>query len=80
MNPWREVEHGDHCDCVLLARAIGVAPSAVDFRYCHEVLQRHWRVSCNHGWLAPAPAVTPRLPPFDLQDPVQAALLANLPV
>ena len=75
---WRDVEHGDLCSCRILAQAVGAPPSAVDFAYCHQVLQRHWRLRCNHGGREPAPPATPQLPPLDLHDPVQAAILANL--
>lgn len=77
---WRDIQHGDSCDCVLLARAVGAAPDAIDLAYCRNVLQKHWRLSCNHGCGACAAPVTPRLPPLDMHDPVHAALLANAPV
>lgn len=75
-----EIDHGDHCDCMLLARAVGAGPSAVDYSYCRRVLQQHWSVKCNHGRREAPPVITPALPPLDLHDPLQAALLANLPV
>jgi len=75
-----DVEHGDHCDCMLLAAAVGAPPSSVDFAYCHDVLQKHWRLTCNHGGCARPPQATPRLPPLlDMGDPLQAAVLANAP-
>lgn len=77
---WRDVDHGDMCDCMLLARAVGAAPSSMDFSYCQNVLKKHWRLRCNHGCRLPGPAVTPKLPPLDSHDPMQAAVLANLPV
>ena len=76
---WRDVEHGDDCQCLLLANAVGAPPSSVDIRYCRSVLQKHWRLSCNHGCKAAAPRATPQLPPHDVRDPVQAALIANFP-
>ena len=76
---WRDVEHGDFCDCMLLARAVGAPPSTVDLNYCQHVLQKHWRLRCNHGGRARPPRVTPWLPHLDVHDPVHAALLANVP-
>ena len=76
---WRNVEHGDRCDCMLLARAVGAPPASIDFIYCERVLQRHWRLACNHGCHVRPAKVTPRLPPLDIHDPVHALLLANAP-
>lgn len=76
---WRDVDHGDLCDCMLLAHAVGAPPSSVDLSYCQHVLQKHWRLKCNHGCRMPAPQVTPQLPPLDIHDPLQAVLLANTP-
>ena len=76
---WRDVDHGDRCDCMLLARAVGAPVSAIDLSYCRNVLQRHWHITCNHGG-RPRPArVTPWLPHLDVHDPVHAVLLANVP-
>ena len=75
---WHDVDHGDMCDCMLLALAVGAPPSSVDFAYCRNVLQKHWSVTCNHGCRGHAPRATPVLPHFDIHDPVQAALLANV--
>ena len=71
---WQDCEHGDRCDCMLLARAIGEGPSAVDLNYCRQVLQKHWR-ACNHG--LPDPKQMCELPPHDPADPLQAILVAN---
>ena len=76
---WRDVDHGHLCDCMLLARAVGTPVSAVDLSYCRNVLQRHWRIRCNHGGRARPPRVTPQFPRLDLHDPVHAVLLANVP-
>ncbi len=75
---WEDVEHGDQCQCLLMASAVGALPSAVDVIYCRNVLQRHWRLTCNHGGKAAASRATPQLPPRDTQDPVQAVLMANI--
>lgn len=77
---WRDVEHGDECACMLLTQAIGAPADTVDYHYCRQVLQKHWRVRCNHGGCPAAAPVTPQLPRLDPHDPVQAMLLANLPV
>jgi len=74
---WQDCEHGDRCDCMLLARAVGAGPRSVDFHYCREVLQKHWRMRCNHGMRRAAPKQTPPSPPRDAGDPVQALLVAN---
>ncbi len=74
---WEDIEHGDQCQCLLLANAIGAPPSAVDLVYCRNVLQKHWRIRCNHGGKAAAPRATPRLPARDIRDPVQAVLITN---
>ena len=72
-----DCEHGDRCDCMILARAVGAASHAVDFAYCRTVLQKHWHVRCNHGMGAAPARQTPELPPRDPGDPVQAVLVAN---
>lgn len=77
---WRNVDHGNMCDCMLLAGAVGASLSSMDLSYCKNVLQKHWRMRCNHGCRLPGPTVTPELPPLDIHDPLHAALLANLPV
>lgn len=77
---WHDVDHGDMCDCMLLARAVGTSPSSTDLSYCQNVLQKHWRLRCNHGCRLPGAPVTPQLPPLDIRDPLQALLLANVPV
>lgn len=76
---WRDVDHGDRCDCMLLAAAVGAPPSATDLLYCRQVLQKHWRISCNHGCRLRGQPVTPKLPrQLDPHDPVHAVLLANV--
>jgi len=45
---WSDSAHGDCCDCVALARAVGAGREAVDLNYCRAVLQKHWRLKCNH--------------------------------
>jgi hypothetical protein len=72
-----EHEHGDQCGCRLLASAVGADPSTVDFTYCRAVLQKRWRVRCNHGGGVSAIRATPELPLHDPHDAVQAILVAN---
>ena len=72
-----EHEHGDQCDCRLLASAVGAAPSTVDFTYCRLILKKRWRVRYNHGGGVSATRATPELPPRDPHDPVQAILAVN---
>ena len=72
-----EIEHGSQCACLLLAAAVGAGPSAVNLSYCRFVLQKRWRVRCNHGGGIPATRATPELPPHDPTDAVQAILIAN---
>ena len=74
---WRDCEHGDRCDCMLLARAVGVGPDAIDLSYCRQVLQKHWALRCNHGNRAPPPKRTRELPQHDPSDPVQVVLVSN---
>lgn len=72
-----EHSHGSRCSCRLLAEAVGADPSSVEYSYCQRVLQRHWRVTCDHIPAAKAHKVTPVLPPHDARNPVHALLLAN---
>lgn len=74
---WRDINHGDCCDCVALAYALGAGPKAVDFSYCRYVLQKHWRMKCNHGSRVPGERAMPQSLPRDATDPVQAILVAN---
>lgn len=74
---WDDCDHGDCCGCMELARAVGATSNAVDLHYCRTVLQKHWRLKCNHGQRAPTERATPSLPLRDAGDPVQAILLVN---
>ena len=38
----QDCDHGDHCDCLLLSRAVGAGPAAVDVNYCRQVLQKQF--------------------------------------
>lgn len=72
-----DCQHGDQCDCLLLARAVGVKPEAMDFNYCRRVLQKHWGMRCNHGLRGCAAGRKYAVLPRDRRDPVQAVLVAD---
>jgi hypothetical protein len=72
-----ERKHGMHCSCRLLAAAIGITPESIDYAYCHRVLQRHWRVVCDHIPVSVARRVTREIPPHNPRDPVHVLLIAN---
>ena len=74
----RRIEHGDHCDCALLAQALHLDPRTVSFDYCQRVLHLHWRMTCRHG-APPAPAVpaSERWRDIGSVDPVKAILISN---
>ena len=75
------IEHGDRCDCSLLARAMKMSPRAISFAFCHQVLQKRWRMTCLHG-CPPTPAAAPDVQPWkdlDGVDAVQAILISNKP-
>lgn len=69
--------HGSHCSCRLLAAAAGADSSVIDYALCHEILQKRWRMTCDHIPDAPCIRATPELPPHDSHDPLQAILIAN---
>lgn len=69
--------HGPHCSCRALAAATGTEPSALDYWFCVNVLQKHWRMTCDHIPQVSRKIVTPNLPPHDARDPVHAQLIAN---
>ncbi len=69
--------HGSHCSCRLLAAAAGADPSAIDYALCRGVLQKRWRMTCDHIPQVRRNKVTPRLPLHDSRDPVHLLLIAN---
>lgn len=69
--------HGIHCSCRVLAAATGIEPSALDYAYCVAVLQKRWRMTCDHIPQPPRRTVTPMLPPHDSRDPIHLTLIAN---
>jgi hypothetical protein len=72
-----ERRHGSHCACRLLAACAGAEPSAVDYEFCRRVLQKRWRMSCDHIPQVRRTRVTPNLPPHDPHDAIQLLLIAN---
>lgn len=70
-------EHGAHCSCRLLAMAAGAEPSVIDYALCRSVLQRRWRITCDHFPLEPRIKVTREPPPHDADNPLHALLIAN---
>lgn len=75
-----ELPHGSRCDCALLAQALHLDPRTISYRYCRNVLQRHWSMTCRHGETRSVPAVPP-IPrgwkPLSELTPVDAILLEN---
>ena len=69
--------HGSHCSCRMLAAAAGADSSVIDYALCHNILQKRWRMTCDHIPEAPRTKVTPELPLHDPYDPLQALLIAN---
>ena len=69
--------HGSRCSCRALARAMGVPESGVDFNYCRRVLQKHWRMSCDHLPQLVTSKPNIHVPPHDSSDPVHMLLIAN---
>lgn len=69
--------HGSRCSCRAFAAALGLDVRSIDYNYCRRVLQKHWRMRCDH---LPDPTNGKRpiqLPPHDAHDPVHAVLLLN---
>ncbi len=69
--------HGSHCSCRMLAAATGADASAIDYALCHNILQKRWRMTCDHIPEVYRQRVTPEPPLHDPQDPLQAILIAN---
>ena len=74
---WERDGHGEHCSCRTLAAAAGVKPSSIDYAFCHLVLQKRWRVDCDHTPHLTPRKVTPEPPAHDARDPLHALLIAN---
>ena len=77
----RRNPHGGHCECELLAAALGCEPGAVSFEFCQRVLQHHWRLDCRHG-RTPEPShasLARRWTALGPADSVRAILIGNAP-
>jgi hypothetical protein len=76
----RLIEHGEACECRALAAALGVDPRTMSYRYCHDVLQKHWRLICRHGDAAPSaghPGLSGHWRGLGPVDPIKAILISN---
>ena len=72
-----ECRHGTHCSCRLLAAATGAECTSIDYGFCRAVLQKRWRMTCDHLAAEPRALAPISVPPHDSRDPVQAILVAN---
>lgn len=79
MTPPKPAGHGDRCTCRLLAAAVGGNPKALRFNYCRSILQRRWRLECNHGCtpVEPPLSTTDKWHGLGPIDPVKAVLIIN---
>ena len=73
----REHKHGSHCSCRILATIAGGDPSLIDYGYCRQVLQKRWRMRCDHVPEIRREKTTPNLPAHNSRDPLHALLIAN---
>jgi hypothetical protein len=64
----------------LLAAAAGADSSVIDYAFCRGIMQKRWRMTCDHIPDAPHIKVTPAPPPHDSHDPLHALLIANADV
>ena len=44
-----ELRHGSHCGCRVLEAAAQVRFGTISCAFCKSVLQKRWRMTCNHG-------------------------------
>ena len=44
-----ELRHGSRCSCKALEDAVGAKHGTISCAYCRSVLQKRWRMTCNHG-------------------------------
>jgi len=74
------IEHGDRCDCKVLALAVGGDPNHIDFNYCLNVLQKRWIMECNHGCRAESTstAIVSKIHNIGPLDPVKGILISNM--
>ena len=75
-----EMPHGNYCECVLLAAAVGAGPQAISFHYCLNVLQKRWLLTCRHGEMVDtgsAEKTSEKWRNFGEMDAVKAILVKN---
>jgi len=61
----------------MLAAAAGADSSVIDYALCRYILQKRWRMTCDHIPEVPRVKMTPEPPPHDSHDPLHALLIAN---
>lgn len=44
-----ELLHGSYCSCIVLEAATQVMPGTISYAFCTGVLQKRWRMTCDHG-------------------------------
>ena len=44
-----ELRHGSHCSCKVLEVATKARPGSISCLFCKTILQKRWRMTCNHG-------------------------------
>lgn len=75
-----EERHGPGCECLKLLALVGGDRRSMRFGFCVRVLQKHWRLTCQHGESESSPvAVRTSERWHDLGDidAVKAILLKN---
>ena len=78
--PLQRSTHGGHCECEQLAAALRCDPRTISFDFCLRVLQRHWRIHCNHGCAeSRSPPSVARWKDAGRADAVKAILISNAP-
>lgn len=70
-----EIDHGEHCACLLLAAACGANPESITFSCCRNVLQKHWRTACEHGEHSPVQRASKQWRSLGEIDPIKAVLI-----
>jgi hypothetical protein len=74
------IPHGQECECMALAAAMGLDERAISFTFCRMLLQHHWSMRCRHGSASEAVELTPssqRWTQHPPMTPVLAIILEN---
>lgn len=74
---WRRRARRALCLCRSVAMAAGAERSVIDCALCRSVLQRRWRITCDHLSPYPKEWVKGVLPPYDSDNPLDTLLIAN---